>query len=112
MSCLSLRLLYEGGLTPGVATPGWVGFSGSLLGIPAAGAGEAGDGQRKDFARAPPHLRPLCVWGAHRAAFTGLLVLITAGGRMTLLPTQPSLCSGATLGGSAAPTFNPEMQEE
>lgn len=45
--------------------------------------------EAQDFAPAPPHLSPLCVWGTHKAPFTGLLVLITTDGHSTLLPTLP-----------------------
>lgn len=41
--------------------------------------------------RVPPNLSLLCVWGAHRAPFTGLLVLVTAGGRSLLLPPGASV---------------------
>ena len=105
VSCLSLRLLYEGGLTPGVATPGGVG---SQL----RGGGEGGDGQSKDFARAPPHLSRF-VSGAHTGPHSRdcWFSLPPAGARPSSQHSL-SLCSGATLGGSGAPTFNPEMKEE
>lgn len=41
-----------------------------------------------------PSLSLLRVWGAHGAPFMGLLVLITASGRSTLLPTLPCLWLG------------------
>lgn len=78
-------------------------------------AGRRVDGgwtDRQDFAPAPPDLSLLCVWGTHRAPFTGLLVLITAAGARPSSQHFPCLCSEAPWGGSGAPAFKPQLKEE
>lgn len=65
---------------------------------------------RGDPAPAPPDRSLLCVWGAHRAPLTGLLVLVTAGGcSPSSRPALPCLWSGPT-GGSAAPNLDPRTR--
>lgn len=66
--------------------------------------------EAQDFAPAPPDLNPLCVWGTHKAPFTGLLVLITTGGHSTLLPTLPLPLVWGPKGASGAPAFNPQVR--